>query len=1455
MIDSGLTNNQQYIYTIFLKDKVGNWSSYDMYKTESRAVADTIVPNSPLNLQSIMHKGGNVKLTWTNPGVLDVDFTKIRIVRSIKDKAIEHYASGAHIVTYNITTGVEEFRDSNVSNNVLYRYSVFAGDDADQWSSFDQNNTYTEITTKTTTPQARNNFLATSLPGGNIRLTWTSPDTFGVDYNLIKIIRSDTTSILTATKNINIPSFNLTTDVNTFTDTNLLSGVIYSYTIFAKDNLDNWSPLAKSAALADGVLPAYPNNFTATTNVNGLVTLTWESPGTFNRDWKKIRIIRNDDGFAITSGNEVGASLTNIDITSTINVVTENLTHGKKYTYSIFTQDLVDNWSLYVSPNSTEDIYPDSVSPNNLINLQAAPSVNGTIQLNWTNPGTFGAGTFNEYNHITLIRSTSNIITSMNIIGLNCTTFNINTNTSNFYDDTVTKDSIQYYYSAFTRDSAGHYSLFSSPNAVATTISDAVSPNIALTFSAMPYKNASIKLNWTNPGVHNVDFSKIKIVYSTNNYLSTSNVGYSNVVTHVTDGSTEYIHEGLTHGVKYYYSLYSVDAANNWSYAKNTWVVADGEAPNPPHNFKAKTLPDGNIKLTWKNNDIYPTNFDRIRIVRSSKSKLTTINVTQSYEMIVTNNSSNISEMIDRSNLVHGTVYHYSIFAADSAENWSPFISDYQYSYALSDSESPQFLTKLNAIPSANASSVVRWDNPGNLNDDYEEIWLIRSLNAAVVTHNVTDPPHKIHLIKDGSNSFTETGLTHGATYYYSIFAKDKNGNWSNFDSDYTIASINADAVPPNNITTINAKRKTNGDIKLNWNINGQFGIDYKNVKIIRSETTAAQIHNDVSINYTTLPTFTTNKSEYIDVGLTPGKVYTYSIFNSDLANNWSTLNVNTSVASEISHIGPLEPTNFSAKAIENGGVELSWDNTGIYGEDYKVVKVIRSNNSAVTNESHYEKPNVLLATVTDGSNKLIDRGLNDNTKYFYSIFAGTTRIHNSGNWSLYYSGLTDASVTTDATAPLSPVNLSAKAQKNGNIKLSWDNVGVLGKDYSELVIIRNTYNFSTTQNILSVQSPKNHSNEIIYITTQNVTTFTDKTVKVGNKYYYSIFTKDSAGNWSDYDQKNEKTAAASSDTTMPNIPLKLATQSEFSIASTTLSYEWINNDPESDIVTALYKIGTTVSGNEVIDWTTSNYTNKIEAKNLSLLPNNTYYITVKVMNEIGLWSPEQGFTKTIIPTLTSKDVTFNITNSTKDAISSQNIVFGKVMIDIDLSKFNPDIKKEYTIYVYKKQTASSMIMLQSQSVFNNSDILVRTIKETVSESKLHKVSFGNEILQNNENYYFIVQVADDAGNLVEIKTDEYIYLTINQHEILDPYFYPNPINPAIYKGFFDFKISKTSEIELKILDLSGLTRYSYLGTHQIGPVKLSFDGRTNSGVILPNGVYIAYLSAKDLSTGEIKER
>ncbi len=90
-------------------------------------------------------------------------------------------------------------------------------------------------------------------------------------------------------------------------------------------------------------------------------------------------------------------------------------------------------------------------------------------------------------------------------------------------------------------------------------------------------------------------------------------------------------------------------------------------------------------------------------------------------------------------------------------------------------------------------------------------------------------------------------------------------------------------------------------------------------------------------------------------------------------------------------------------------------------------------------------------------------------------------------------------------------------------------------------------------------------------------------------------------------------------DTTAPSAPV-VTDEGMYTVSDTTLTANWTATDAESGIAEYQYAIGTTIGGNDVVDWTLTTEAS-VTRSGLSLSVGSTYYFSVKAKNSAGIWS------------------------------------------------------------------------------------------------------------------------------------------------------------------------------------------------------------------------------------------
>jgi chitodextrinase len=273
------------------------------------------------------------------------------------------------------------------------------------------------------------------------------------------------------------------------------------------------------------------------------------------------------------------------------------------------------------------------------------------------------------------------------------------------------------------------------------------------------------------------------------------------------------------------------------------------------------------------------------------------------------------------------------------------------------------------------------------------------------------------------STTFTDTGLTQGTTYSYTIKAKDAAGNGS---VSGATAVATTDTAPPTAPGTPVASGTTGVATTLTWAASSD-NVGVAGYEVYRGSTLVATV---------TSTTFT-------DTGLAPGTTYSYTIKAKDAAGNGSAASVATAVTT-LDTTPPTVPGTPVASGTTGTQTTLTWtastDNVGVTG--YEVYR-----------------GSTLVGTVT--STTFTDAGLTQGTTYSYTIKAKDA----AGNGSAA-SGAT-AVTMLDTTAPTVPGTPVASGTTGTQATLTWtgstDNVGVTGYEVYRGSTLVGTVTSSTT--------------------------------------------------------------------------------------------------------------------------------------------------------------------------------------------------------------------------------------------------------------------------------------------------------------------------------------------------------------------------------------------------------
>jgi chitodextrinase len=357
-IDTEITVNGTYAYSVSAGDELGNWSSYigvTSANTSVTVTVDTTPPNAPGTPVASNVKDTSVTLSWT-PATDDTGVSYYRIY----DGAIliDSSPSSPYVVT--------------VVDGSTYQFNVTAVDTNGNVSSPSGTLTYLHDRTPPSTPGTP---VAAGKTSSSVSLSWTAS--------------VDTGSGLAGYDIYNGNTLIGTSPTNTYEAT-LISGVDYTFTVKARDVAGNTSSSSGSLAV-DNSAPATPEDLTVVhlSNSSRNVDVTW-TMATFATQYRVYR-----DGVLIATLSDTEFIDTTLLIDGT-------------YEYTVSAGDAAGNWSAQ-SPAEMVTVTTVLIPavPNAPVLTPDPSGTSRTVDISWT--AVSGADTYEIARNGVSIGTTSDL--------------------------------------------------------------------------------------------------------------------------------------------------------------------------------------------------------------------------------------------------------------------------------------------------------------------------------------------------------------------------------------------------------------------------------------------------------------------------------------------------------------------------------------------------------------------------------------------------------------------------------------------------------------------------------------------------------------------------------------------------------------------------------------------------------------------------------------------------------------------------------------------------------------------------------------------------------------------------------------------------------------------------------------------------------------------------------------
>ena len=450
---------------------------------------------------------------------------------------------------------------------------------------------------------------------------------------------------------------------------------------------------------------------------------------------------------------------------------------------------------------------------------------------------------------------------------------------------------------------------------------------------------------------------------------------------------------------KYYWSVQAIDNAFAGSpFAGEQSFVIGGIDQTPPAAPQglAAIAGDRQITLKWRQNT--EADFLRYRIYRGTSPNPTT-------KVDSTNSIADTTKTF--AGLSNGTKYYFRLTAVDQNLNQSGFSNEVSATPTLIDL-SPAPPKNLTAT-AGDKQITLKWDANSELD-------LLRYRIYGGIAPNPTTAIDSV-LAALGTTKII-TGLNNGTKYYFRLTAVDLLLNVSGYSNEVSATPTTGPAAP-NAPTNLAATPVSSTQINLTWSDNSSNETSFE----IERKTGAGGAYAVIA---TRPGDASTGADNYSNTGLSPNTAYFYrvrAVLNTVTPILYS--NYSNEISATTFPAIPAAPSNLAASAISNSQIRLSWNATGVTGEEG--FRIYRSTSAGVAIIAGN-----LVGSVGINIETFTDTGLSATNTYYYKVVA----FNVSGNSAP--SNEASATPAGDKTPPtLSAVSYAQKVNLNTDATVS----------------------------------------------------------------------------------------------------------------------------------------------------------------------------------------------------------------------------------------------------------------------------------------------------------------------------------------------------------------------------------------------------------------------------------
>ena len=969
---TGLLASTKYTISVQPSNAIGSDGSFKLVQPTTNAATK---PGPPATLNAQVTGPSTIDISWTPPtetGGSPITGYRVRVFVG-EDFSTETFVD--------VEPTVRSYTVTGLMASTKYTISLQPSNAIGSDGSF---KLVQPTTAALTAPAAPTGLTATADGPTKIKLTWTAPTDNGgaaiTGYKIESRLRSETSfsTLVPDTK---------TTKTDT-THTGLAPSTQRFYRVRAINSEGPGAPSSSATAItAAATRPSAPRNLRATASDRTTIILNWTAPA--------------DDGGSAITYYRVGVSTdqgsswnTLADVRGATTYSHTGLSAGTRRDYRVVAANSSGR-GFSDRSNVAHATTDAATAPGAPSSVTATADGQTVINLRWTLPADDGGKAILGYR----VQWSSNGNPPWTDV------IPAHTGTGRTYRHTGLSAGTTRHYRVFARNSVGEGTSSGTVNATTDAAPTLTTPAAPTQLRAEAEGPETISLSWnapTNNGGAAITGYQIEVSHN-----GTSN--WDDLVANTGSTTTGYVHRGLDAGTTRHYRVYAINSEGVGAVSNvDDATTLPATVPAAPTDLTAKADGQTTINLSWK----APTNRGGVPITGyqievSPNGTDTWTNITPAH--------TGTGRTYSHTGLTAGTTRHYRVYARNS-KGTSAAASNVASATTTAAATAPGAPPDLQVFPTGFHDVRLTWGRPPSDSPitGYKVEWSTdggTNWETLIGYDDLTRTRYQ----------FLSSRLTPGSVFHFRVLARSASGDSAPSDAvSVTAASASGSGIA----TNVRVRQTSANAAQISWDAPTDLPSGHQTFgyNIYKSDDDG-DFWSEFARNVTT--------TTYTDAQVSAGKTYGYRVTtwtgpseNEALQGQFSdaaflTITIATATA-------PAAPTGLTATASGPTIINLRWTaptNTG--GADITGYRIEVSPTGTANTWSN------LVANTRSTTTTYTHRNLLANTTRHYRVRA----INSEGPGQ---PSNTDDATTGAATAPGPPTQLSATADGQTIINLSW---------------------------------------------------------------------------------------------------------------------------------------------------------------------------------------------------------------------------------------------------------------------------------------------------------------------------------------------------------------------------------------------------------------------------------